>query len=133
MAFPNLRNGLFVCAILTVANGIVAAEPKPSPKFDGTALPEPPLQHQAWTAPSATLPATLVSAVDLLYRQGVADPRGCEYREVEVVVGSVWSGDGGIHKVHGWVLPRGNASAQRFAVCWNGQVYPAISVGAPPR
>lgn len=77
------------------------------------------------------LPATLLSAVDLLFQQGMADPRGGEYRELEVVVGSVWTGDGGIHKVHGWVLPCDTANTRRFAVCWNGLVYPTISVGVP--
>lgn len=57
----------------------------------------------------------------------MADPRGCSYREIEVGIGNVWSGDGGVVSTHGWVLPsRGD---QRFAVCWNGLVYPAVSVG----
>ena len=32
-------------------------------------------------------------------------------------------------RTHGWVLP--GKVEQRFAVCWNGLVYPAISVGEP--
>lgn len=125
----HLRFGLFACAIVVLANGSLAAEPKSSPKFDGTALPEPPHQHDAWTAPATKLPVNLVSAVELLFQQGMADPRGCEYHEIEVVVGDVWNGDDGIQKVHGWVLPRNVASTQRFAVCWNGLVYPTNSVG----
>ena len=80
---------------------------------------------------ATALLATMLSAVDLLYQQGMADPRGCEYREIEVVVGSVWGGDGGTLKVHGWVLPAEAANAPRFAVCWNGLVYPAILLGGP--
>ena len=104
MMFPTMRALLIVLSILIAAHGTLAAEPKPSPKFDGTALPEPPSQRKAWTAPPTTLPATLVSAVDLLFQQGMADPRGCEYREIEAVVGNVWNGDGGVQKVHGWVF-----------------------------
>jgi hypothetical protein len=60
MAILDSRAGVLVWAILVAANGVLAAEPKASPKFDGTALPQPPLQHQAWTAPATTLPATFV-------------------------------------------------------------------------
>ena len=65
----------------------------------------------------------------MLFDQGIADPRGCEYRQVEVVTGNCWSGDSGICKTHGWVLPEVAGEKQRFAVCWNGLVYPAVSVG----
>ena len=130
MVFPKLRAALFVCAALAAPHGGLAAEPKPPPKFDGTALPEPPSQHKAWTAPPTKLPAAMLSAVDLLYQQGMADPRGCEYREIEVVIGSVW-GDGGILKVHAWVFPSDVPNARRFAVGWNGLVYPVVSLGAP--
>ncbi len=131
MTIHRLRAALFVWAILIAAQAILAAERKPPPNFAGAALPEPPAQHKAWTAPPTALLATMLSAVDLLYQQGMADPRGCEYREIEVVVGSVWGGDGGTLKVHGWVLPAEAANAPRFAVCWNGLVYPAISLGGP--
>lgn len=57
----------------------------------------------------------------------MADPRSCDYREIEIGTGDVWQGDGGVVKVHGWVLP--GMSAEKFAVCWNGMVYPVISVG----
>ena len=54
----------------------------------------------------------------------MADPRGCEYREVEV-------GDGGPVKTRGFVLPERPGDAGRFAVGWDGVVYPAFAVGAP--
>ena len=61
-------------------------------------MPEPPSQGEPWTAPATKLPKFLVSATGILFEQGVADPRGCEYREVEV--GGDW-----IVKAHGFVLP----------------------------
>jgi hypothetical protein len=99
-----------------------------SPKFEGTSIPVPPAQTQPWTAPQTKLPAVVVSAMMELFNDGMADPRGCEYREIEVITGA-WSSDGGGLKTHGWVMPaQGN---QTFAVCWNGLVYPVISEGAP--
>lgn len=73
------------------------------------------------------LPTNYVSATELLFQQGLADPRGCDYREIEIGTGEVWQGDGGVVKMHGWVLP--GKSQGKFAVCWNGMVYPVISVG----
>ena len=80
-------------------------------------------------APSAGLPVPLVSAATTLFDQGLADPRGGDYRQVSVGVGSVWPGDGGVVRTHGWVLP--SAAGPRLAVCWNGLVYPVVSVYGP--
>jgi len=99
-----------------------------SPAFTGDALPPPPAQGKPLVPPATALAPVIVSAVKALFEQGLADPRGCEYREIEVGTGSCWSGDNGIVKTHGWVLPDGAAKG-RFAVCWNGLVYPAVSVG----
>ena len=99
----------------------------PSPPFSGTQLPTPPRQASPWTPP-AGLPAPLISAAGTLFDQGLADPRGGEYRQILVGTGMVWSGDGGVQAVHGWVLP-GTATSSHFAVCWNGLVYPVVSVG----
>ena len=38
-------------------------------------IPEPPSQGQPWTAPATKLPKFLVSATEILFEQGVADPR----------------------------------------------------------
>jgi hypothetical protein len=70
-----------------------------------------------------------LSAAKALFDAGLADPRGCEYREIEVGTGNVWSGDGGVVTTRGWVLP--GTGAERFSVCWNGLVYPTVSVGRP--
>ena len=87
-------------------------------------------KNAAWTPPVG-LPAPLVSATASLFAEGLADPRGGDYRQISVQTGSVWSGDGGIVETHGWVLPTtpsAPATGPR-AVCWNGLVYPVVSVG----
>lgn len=88
------------------------------------------MQDEPWAPPKTKLPQSVVAATAILFDQGLADPRGCEYRNIEVVVGNSWSGFGGLLKTKGWVLPTKNIK-QRFAVCWNGLVYPVLSVGDP--
>ena len=95
-----------------------------APKFEGKMIPEPPSQGQPWTAPATKLPKFLVTATDILFEQGVADPRGCEYRLVEI-------GNGSVVKVRGFVLPERADAPGRFVVCWDGLVYPALTVGDP--
>ena len=68
-----------------------------------------------------------------LFKAGMADPRGCEYREIVLAFKTQvgWEkGDQGL-KAHGWVLPSDPGASPRFAVGWNGVVYPPISAGAP--
>src|SRR5437773_1043415 len=91
--------------------------PTTGPKFTGNELPEPPQQHSQWSAPPTQLPPNLVSSVEVLFRLGLADPRGCEYREYEAVVGSVW-GAGSKIKAHGWILPARSRQKLAFAVSW---------------
>ena len=100
-----------------------------SPVLKGPTLPLPPLQHADWSAPTADVPAGLLTATTRLFQQGLADPRGCDYRTISVGTGSCWSGDAGVVECHGWVLPAADKAAQQFAVCWNGLVYPVVSVG----
>jgi hypothetical protein len=93
-------------------------------------LPIPPQQGVPW-APPENVPTNLASAVTALFEQGFPDPRGCEYREIEVVVSDVrWQHHGPV-KTRGWVLPAAKGATQRFAICWNGVVYPVRCVGAP--
>ena len=114
-------------SMLMMGGIVTAPERKTSPLFTGKALPQPPKQHAAWSPPKSNLPTNYVSATALLFEQGLADPRGCDYRELEVGTGNVWCGDGGVVKTHGWVLP--SRGEQRFAIGWNGLVYPAVSIG----
>lgn len=60
----------------------------------------------------------------LFFTLGAGDARLGEYREVEIVTGEPWSGGGTAHKFHAWVLPK-----DKFAVGWNGLVYPVVKVG----
>ncbi|MCC2671076.1 MAG: hypothetical protein K0Q72_3547, partial [Armatimonadetes bacterium] len=91
--------------------------------------PEPPRQRSPWTPPATSLPPALLAATATLFEQGLADPRGCEYRAIEVMAGSSTNGSAQPLRTHGWVLPATGAGP-RFAVCWDGLVYPALSVGA---
>ena len=93
-------------------------------RFAGKTIPEPPSQGKPWTAPATKLPRFLLSATASLFEQGVADPRGCEYRRVEI-------GNGEVENTRGFVLPERADAPGRFVVGWDGLVYPAVSVGAP--
>lgn len=75
------------------------------PLFTGISMPTPPSQGKPWEPTKAKLADVVVSATKVLFEQGLADPRGCEYREIEVATGSCRSGDGGVVTTHGWVLP----------------------------
>jgi len=105
-------------------------------------FPTPPQQSARWNAPD-TVPTNLLSAVTTLFAQGFPDPRGCDYRQVTVEVGSVWGEARGFRpanntatnlaalrvETRGWVLPATVGSTQRFAICWNGLIYPLVELG----
>jgi hypothetical protein len=91
-------------------------------------LPEPPQQYRPWQ-PDPAIPTNVVSAAETLFEQGFPDPRGCEYREIEVEVSGVWDGKGRLVKTDGWVLPKKSGTNQ-FAICWNGLIYPVAKVSA---
>ncbi len=122
--------------VLCVACQAQAQEPdekefRPAPRFEGSTIPEPPRQHEPWTPPETALPRFMIRASATLFEQGLADPRGCDYREIEIAVGGVWSNVAGITATHGWVLPETQGEKRRFAVTWSGMVYPTISIGKP--
>jgi hypothetical protein len=131
--------GAVVFATLGLTSGIKAFSQE-MPKFEGSSLSDPPAQSQPWTTPPSKLsksqpwtapPCNLspkaIGAIEDLFAVGLADPRGCEYREIEVVTGNCWGG-AAVTKTHGWVLP--GRGKQQFGVCWSGLVYPLVSVGA---
>src|ERR1039458_1416115 len=91
-------------------------------------LPEPPEQHKSWH-PDSAIPTNILSAAQSLFEQGFPDPRGCEYREIEVEVSGVWDGKANFVKTRGWVLPKKSGTNQ-FAICWNGLIYPVARVSA---
>ena len=100
-----------------------------APPFRGTVLGTPPHQDAPWELPSTKLPDEVVDACGVLFEQGFADPRGCEYRAIEVGTGEMPPDGAVVTRTHGWVLPDAGEAGQRFAVCWNGLVYPTLSVG----
>ena len=125
---------LSVAALVFTVTGWLhgqARKSQPAPRFEGATIPDPPRQAQPWTPPETSLPRFLVRASATLFEQGLADPRGGDYRAIEIAVGSVWSNVGGILSTHGWVLPEAPGDKTRFAVTWSGLVYPTVSVGAP--
>lgn len=95
----------------------------------GAGFPLPPRQGAPWRPPETSLPAAFLTASIELFEQGLADPRDCEYRQVEIPVSSIWGGGVMIHKTHAWVLPQQRGVSQRFVIAWNGLVYPAHSIG----
>jgi len=106
-----------------IASGVKKSE---MTELNGT-LPRPPQQESKWTPPACELPTNYITATALLFKQGLADPRGCDYREIEVRTGSIMNREQKIIKTRGWVLP--GQKKNQFGICWNGLVYPLVSVG----
>jgi hypothetical protein len=95
-------------------------------------IPEPPCQHDPWVLPkTSAVPEAFIRATARLFDDSFADPRGCEYRHIRVEVESRDYGEADVVATHGWVLPAVPDAPERFAVCWNGLVYPALSIGEP--
>ena len=127
----ELLLGLALVILATQGFAQEHSEFRPAPRFEGATIPDPPRQREQWQRPATTLPRFFVTATATLFVQGLADPRGCDYRVIEIGVGSVWSGDGGVVKTHGWVLPAKHGEKTRFAIAWSGLVYPTVSIGEP--
>ncbi len=123
MIASSATKRLLLLLPLIVLAGHGAQPPRPAAKFAGKSIPDPPRQKEPWTPPRTKLPRFLVTATAALFEQGVADPRGCEYREVEIVEWRTF-------KTRAFVLPERPGDVGRFAVSWDGVIYPASSVGA---
>jgi len=91
-------------------------------------LPEPPEQKTPWTPPKTSIPRDYLDAATRLFDQGLADPRGCEYREVRLVAVANPS-RGSMISTRAWVLPARPGDERRFAVCLDGLVHPVVAVG----
>jgi hypothetical protein len=89
------------------------------------------MQSARWVLSSTNPPPGLQSAVNILFQTGMADPRGCDYREIEVVVGNFGTASGITNKTHGWLLPAASGARPNYAIGWNGLIYPVISIGNP--
>lgn len=94
-------------------------------------LPTPPRQAEPWGPPPTSLPRFLVSATATLFDQGLADPRGCEYRAIRIAVGGVRGGQAHEVATSGWVLPAADGEKLRYAIAWSGLVYPLAGTGGP--
>ena len=90
-------------------------------------IPGLPQQTAVWNAPETKLPKEFASAACTLFRQGLADPRGCQYCAIELSAGNHVSGDDRVISTHGWLIPPGATEGPCFAICWNGVVYPAVT------
>jgi hypothetical protein len=125
--------------LLAVAGAVVVclalrtperSDPPPPYPFAGSFLPEPPRQHDPWEPPPTQLPRKFVTATAALFRAGLPDPRGCEYRELWIENDHTTTNPPTLLKTHGWLLPaEPEEEQQRFGICWNGLVYPLVSVG----
>ena len=85
-------------ALSALATGFAPAPPEPP------LLATPPHQADPWTPPRTRLPRFFVEATRMLFDQGLADPRGCEYRTIRITP------DRGFRRpdevdYKGWVLP----------------------------
>jgi hypothetical protein len=111
---------------LLIATALPAA-PVPVPVTE-PGLPDPPQQRKPWTPPKSGVPEAFVTAAAKMFEHGLADPRGCEYREVTLTIIDRWNADNKPQKTHAWVLPA-TAGGWRHAVCWDVLVYPVAEVG----
>lgn len=93
------------------------------------ALPTPPRQDDPWTPPKSKVPDKVVSAARKLFKLGLADPRGCEYRAIPRKGVMLWLGWSQGEDLHAWVLPAREGQKQRYAICWDGLLYPVDSIG----
>ncbi len=124
---------MLICAAPTFGDEILVPA-IPAKRFEGKELPQPPMAGKDWLPPKTNLSDEWIQAIQHLLKLGFADPRGCEYREVTVTTGSVWRNRGKSAITHAWVLPATETEPSRqprFAVTWNGMVYPVMRVGAP--
>ena len=111
----------FLTLFLSVPALVFGKEPR---SFHGGEIPVPPRQTEKWEPVRGTVPDSWLDAAGKLFDLGFADPRGCDYRSVELIVSG-----GSSYKTHAWVLPRKVGAKVDFAVGWNGLIYPVASIG----
>lgn len=89
----------------------------------------------------------IAGMMESLFAAGWADPRGREYRELTIpgeadggefkypttfrIDGSPILENQRRQKIRGWLLPKVDGNEQRYAVAWDGLVYPVIEIGPP--
>jgi len=128
-----LALGLLVSspALVQAQTASVVGNPVPRPVEirelgAGVSFPIPPAQNAPWIGTNDAFDAI----VQRLFKAGLADPRGLEYREVEFLAAlGTWrrEGETGLPS-RAFVLPSSDPNA-RFAVAWDGQIYRVWRVG----
>ncbi|MBX7218599.1 MAG: hypothetical protein K1Y36_01520 [Blastocatellia bacterium] len=75
------------------------------------------------------LPPSVKALKGSVLQTAIPSIEKAEYREVVVETVTVW-GTKAQTRTHGWVLPeKDQRTGQARVLCWNGVVYPAVSVG----
>ncbi len=93
-------------------------------------FPEPPQQHKPWTPPKTDVPNDVVKALAKLFDQGLPDPRGCEYRVIQIAERSDINLAELVDRTSsGFVLPARPGESQRYAILWDGLITPIVSFG----
>src|ERR1700749_402466 len=95
-------NRLFKRAVLGCSVALIAfgfgirlgrgAETSIGGSYTGDSLPEPPIQRRPWAPPRwKVFPGSeeLIETARVLFENGMADPRGGEYRRIKIRIGNV--------------------------------------------
>ncbi|RYZ75076.1 MAG: hypothetical protein EOP04_33775, partial [Proteobacteria bacterium] len=131
-----MRYASLFISLLFLSCPLFAQAPEKAPRqwpitlVRGEVIPTPPHQNSPWKHGDDALSI----AAAALFTQGLPNPQGCEYREIEISIGSIWGGGAYLVKTHGFVLPieRRNVGYQKhFAIAWDGLIYPLASAGKP--
>lgn len=118
----------FICVFILISTSSFCE----NADFSNWHFPSPPQQNLVWNRGETTLSKEVILAMRQLFELGLADPRGCEYKTVQVEIGNVWSHKPGLITTRGWVLPESLNSEcpEKWAICWNGLLYPVASIGS---
>ena len=94
---------------------------RPSPLTQREDFPEKnwkPDAKESWQGPFAEV-------LPDFFKAGLPDPAGLPYHRITIATGNCYDGDNGPTEVEAWLLP-GEEKAPRFAIAWNGLIYPVI-------
>jgi hypothetical protein len=88
--------------------------------------PIPPHQNADWSLPKGVSDSEgkIAATMKTLFEFGLADPRGMPYHHVKRQENSK------AMPARAWVLPASRDDPQRYAIGWNGLIYPVTEVGA---